>query len=47
MVYIPAKIVTNNRPTFISHDVSDILNECSVLMSQLHPVTNGLAERGV
>ena len=47
---LPAKIVTDNRPTFISHEFSDFLNECAILhvtAAPYHPATNGLAERGV
>ena len=49
---LPAKIsiVTDNGPTFISHEFHDFLKECGILhvtSAPYHPATNGLAERGM
>ena len=47
---LPAKIVTDNGPTFISHEFRDFLKECGILhvtSAPYHPATNGLAEHGV
>ena len=47
---LPAKIVTDNGPTFIKHEFRDFLNECGILhvtSAPYHPATNGLEEHGV
>ena len=47
---LPATIVTDNGPTFISHEFRDFLKECGILhvtSTPYHPATNGLAECGV
>ena len=47
---LPTKIVTDNGPTFISHEFRDFLKECGILhvtSAPYHPATNGLAEHGV
>lgn len=47
---LPQKVVTDNGPSFISHEFQDFLSQNSIVgitSAPYHPSTNGLAERAV